>query len=138
MPSKGARDGAIVDGLLGFADAGFGSRDLALGELDFGLQAVGLHGGVVERLLRLNAGFFQFARAVQFDLRILELYFIVRNRGLRGVAVGFGGIESALGVGIVERGEKLALWTCVPSSKKTPVTRPVILAAMVARRRGVT
>ena len=28
--------------------------------------------------------------------------------------------------------------TCVPSSKKTPVTRPVILAAMVARLRGVT
>jgi len=42
-------------------------------------------------------------------------------------------------VGIRARGVELFLrLTTVPSSKKTPVTRPVIFAAMVARRRGVT
>ena len=30
------------------------------------------------------------------------------------------------------------LCTCIPSVKKTPVTRPVIFAATVARRCGVT
>jgi hypothetical protein len=83
---------------LGLADAGFASRDLALGKRDFGLQAVGQHGCVVERLLRLNAGLLQFARAVKFNLRILELYLIVRNRGLGRVAVGFGSIQSTQGV----------------------------------------
>ncbi len=39
-----------------------------LGQRDLGLQAVGLHGCIVERLLGLNAGLLQFARAVKLNL----------------------------------------------------------------------
>src|SRR5260370_15477713 len=40
---------------------------------------------------------------------MLELDFIVGNSRLSSVAVGFGGIEGALNVGIIEGGQQLAL-----------------------------
>ena len=44
------------------------------------------------------------------NFRITELNLEIRNGRLRGVAVCFGGIKSALVIGIVERGEELSLF----------------------------
>jgi len=44
------------------------------------------------------------------NFRITELNLEIRNGRLRGVAVCFGGIKSALVIGIVEGGQKLALF----------------------------
>jgi hypothetical protein len=43
------------------------------------------------------------------DVGVAKLDLVVSDGGLGGVAVGFGGIERALDVGIIQRGEELAL-----------------------------
>ena len=91
------------------ADARFGGRHLLLGELNFGLQAVRSRRSVVQGLLRLHASFLKLLRATKQNLCVLKLNLIVGDGGLGGVAVGFGGIEGALDVGIIERGEELPL-----------------------------
>jgi len=55
---KRGADRAIIESLLGYSDACLGSSDLLLGKHDFGFQAIGLHRGVVERLLGLNPPLF--------------------------------------------------------------------------------
>ncbi len=82
---------------------------MLFGKRNFGLQAVRSRRGIVERLLRLDAGFLQLLRAVQRNLRILELDLVVGNGGLGGVSVGSCRIEGSLDIGIIQGGEELAL-----------------------------
>src|SRR4029077_680120 len=72
-----------------------------------GGEAVCVGARVVELLLRLYAGLLQLIGPLQFDLCVAKLDLEVRDSGLRGVAIGFGGVQGLLGVGVVEGGEKL-------------------------------
>ncbi len=82
---------------------------MLLGERNFCLKTVRSRPSIVEGLLRLHPGLLELLRTMQPDLCILELNLVVGDGGLGGIAVGFGGIESALDVGIVKPGEELAL-----------------------------
>ena len=83
---------------------------MLLGEGDFGSQAVGGRGGVVEGFLRPNAGVMQLLSAPQFNFRISKLHFEIRDGGLGRIAVRLRGIESPFVVGVVQRCKKLALF----------------------------
>ena len=48
--------------------------------------------------------------AALLDFGVAQLDLEVLNGGLRGVAIGFGGVQAAKGVGIVELGEQLAFF----------------------------
>jgi hypothetical protein len=50
----------------------------------------------------------QLLGTLQFNFGIAKLHFEVCNRGLRGIAVGFGRFERAPYVGVIERREQLA------------------------------
>ena len=106
---KRCADGAIVHGLLGFADACFGAEYLLFCKRDLGTQAVGRGADVVQSFLSLHAGGLELLRALQVDFRVAELDFVVGNGGLAGIAVGLDGLEDAPGVCVIERGEQLAL-----------------------------
>ncbi len=47
--------------------------------------------------------------AMQRNLGVLELHLVIRDGGLRGVAIGFRRIERAFDVGIIEGSKELAL-----------------------------
>jgi hypothetical protein len=73
---------------------------------------------------------------MKFDFGVTQLNFIVGDRSFGGVAIGLGSGKRTRCLGIIEGCQQLILADA--RAFVTPVTLPVILAAMVARRRGVT
>ena len=123
MPSNGARDDAVIDGLLCFADARH--RETPPGLLAsaiLALRLLALHGArVVERFLasarRQLAANHDRSEA---PLGVLQLHFKVGDRRLRCIAVRFGRVKRPPGRRSRPAWPVLVLReTCTPSSKKT-------------------
>src|SRR5208283_2349425 len=81
--------------------------NLLLGQLDLGSETIRGGDGGIKGLLGLHTFFNELLSAVKLDFSVAQLDLEVRNRRLRGVPIGLGGVQSAAGIGIVERGEKL-------------------------------
>ena len=60
-------------------------------------------------VLRLHAFLNQLLGAPKLNLCIFQLDFEIGNGGLRGIAVGFGGIQGATRIGIIQRRQELPL-----------------------------
>ena len=109
MPANGARIVQLSTACWASAIRDSEPATWALARSILASRAVGVGAGVVQLLLRLHAGLLQLLGAFQFDLGVAELNLEVGNGGFGGVAVGLGGIQGFLHVGVVEGGEKLTL-----------------------------
>jgi len=136
MPAKGARM-VQLSTLLLFRGAGFRGKNLLPGQLDLSPEAVRGGGGGIEGLLGLHTFLDELLCAVKLISALRSWTWKSVIAACKASPIGFGGVQSAA---VSESSSVARSWFSlrrVPSSKKTPVTRPVILAAMVARRRGV-
>ena len=133
MPAKGARIVQLSTACCCSRMRASADDNLLFCQRNFGAQAVGVRTAVSKACCVCTPAFDELLRAPKLDLRIPELHLIIGNGGLRSIAVGLGGIQSTRDVGVVQRRQQLPLRHPRPFVEETPVTRPVILAAIVAR-----